>query len=141
EHGVEPGAADVAGMGPRPGVDEVGPAGAEVVDDVDLVALGQQPIDDVGADEAGASGDEHSHADLRVRNHSMVSRSPSSVSTRRPQPGRVGARVMSGWRPFGSSSGRGPNTISLAEPVTRTMRLASSSRVISCGLPMFTGSL
>ena len=47
----------VAGVGP--GLGQVGQrAGREVVDHVDGVALGQQPVDEGGADEAGAAGDQ-----------------------------------------------------------------------------------
>ena len=45
-----------------PRVGQVGQrAGRQVVDDVDRVALGQQPVDEVRADEAGATGDERAH--------------------------------------------------------------------------------
>src|SRR5262249_23699501 len=131
----------VAAVADGLGVQKLRPPRAEVVDDLHLVAVGDQAVDHVRPDEPRATGDEDSHAPRRVRNQSMVRRSPSSVSTRGSQPSSARARVMSGWRTLGSSSGSGPNTISLVEPVTRTMRLARSSNVISCGLPMLTGSL
>ena len=49
------------------------------------------------------------------------------------------ARVMSGWRCFGSSCGKGLKTISLRELVVRMICLAKLRTVISTGLPMFTG--
>ena len=52
------------------GVGEVGQrAGGQVVDDVDGVILGEQPIDEVRAEEPGAADDEHVHV------ASMVGRS------------------------------------------------------------------
>ena len=46
---------------------------------------------------------------------------------------------MSGWRTCGSSTGSASKTISLDEPVSRMTASASSSSVISSGLPMLTG--
>ena len=37
------------------------PPGREIVDDVHLVAVRDEHVDDVGADEAGAAGDEDLH--------------------------------------------------------------------------------
>ena len=46
----------------RARVGEVGErAGREVVDDVDVAALGEQPVDERRADEAGPARDERSH--------------------------------------------------------------------------------
>ena len=42
-------------------LDVVPPAGEEVVQADDVVALGQQPVAEMRADEAGAAGDEDSH--------------------------------------------------------------------------------
>ena len=47
---------------PRPGVGEIAErAGRQVVDDVDLPALGEQPVGERRTDEPGAAGDERSH--------------------------------------------------------------------------------
>jgi hypothetical protein len=48
---------------PGGGVDVLAPAAAEVVDDDDVVAAGEQRVDEVRADEAGPAGDEE-HARL-----------------------------------------------------------------------------
>ena len=66
-------------------------------------------------------------------------RSPSSSATSGSQPSTCRARVMSGWRTWGSSTGSASKTISLGEPVTLSTAFASSSSVNSSGLPMFTG--
>ena len=51
------------------------------------------------------------------------------------------ARVMSGWRTFGSSGGIGWNVISLLLcGISASTSLAMSRIVSSCGLPKFTGS-
>ena len=71
---------------------------------------------------------------------------PACAGARRragsPAPSRAPARarVMSGWRTCGSSTGSASNTISLLEPVTCRTAWASSSIVNSPGLPMFTGT-
>ena len=49
------------------------------------------------------------------------------------------AREMSGWRTCGSSTGSASKTISERDSVSSTTVLAISSRLISSGLPMFTG--
>ena len=53
---------------------------------------------------------------------------------------QVARRAMSGWRTLGSSIGSASKTISERDSVTSTIASAISSRVISEGLPMFTGS-
>ena len=50
------------------------------------------------------------------RNHSIVWRSPSSTSTRGSQPSSLRARVMSGCRIFGSSTGSGWKTMRARAP-------------------------
>src|SRR5207302_1872426 len=107
------------------------PAGGQIVDHVHRVTVCEQAVHDVGADETGSARDEYPHGRSFPLNQSTVSRRPSSVSTRGSHPSSARARVMSGWRTLGSSTGSGRNTISLREPVSRIMRLASSSRVIS----------
>ena len=47
-------------------LDELAPAGAEVVVDDDLDAVGEQPVGEVAADEAGAAGDERALHALRA---------------------------------------------------------------------------
>jgi hypothetical protein len=42
-------------------LDVVAPAGEEIVEADDLVPLGEQTIAQVGADEAGAAGDQYPH--------------------------------------------------------------------------------
>src|SRR5262249_12482936 len=74
------------------------------------------------------------------RNHSIACRSPSSTSTRGSQPRSVRARVMSGCRILGSSTGSAWKTMGLALPARRMTRFASSRSVISCGFPRLTGS-
>ena len=62
---------------------------------------------------------------------------------RRPRaPSRAArcARVMSGWRTCGSSIGSASKTISERDSVSSMTSLAISSRLISFGLPMLTGS-
>ena len=44
-----------------PAREVLAPAGREVVDDPHLVAAREQRVDEVGADEAGAAGDESAH--------------------------------------------------------------------------------
>ncbi len=70
----------------------------------------------------------------------MVSVRPVSRSTTGFQPRRCQARVMSGRRCLGSSTGRGWKVSVLLEPVRRTIRSANSLIVSSFGLPMLTGS-
>ena len=65
---------------------------------------------------------------------------PSSKSTFGSQPSRVLARVMSGWRTFGSSTGKGLYSSCDFVPVRRWMCSPNALIVISRGLPMFTGS-
>ena len=71
----------------------------------------------------------------------MVCPSPSSSPTFGSQPRMLRARVMSGWRCFGSSTGSGRKTISLADLVNALMRSANCRIVTSAGLPQFTGPL
>src|SRR5881628_2024341 len=138
--GAELRAPDVADV-QRGGRAHVGAsARAEIVDDGDAMAIGEQTVHHVRTDEASASGDEDLHAPSFRRNHSSVSRRPSSASTRGSQPRSARAREMSGWRTLGSSTGSGRNTISLWDDVRRMIHLARSRSVISWGLPMFTGS-
>ena len=71
----------VAGLGPRRL--QVGQrAGGEVVDDVDPVAFGQQPVDEVRADEPGSPGHHHSHR--RPLPRSPVVIAAPSAGTRPP---------------------------------------------------------
>src|SRR6202022_1281626 len=73
------------------------------------------------------------------RKYSSVRRSPSSRPPSGCQPSLVRARVMSGWRRVGSSTGKGPCTISLFAPASLMIVSASCSMVTSCGLPRLTG--
>src|SRR3954465_10524155 len=61
-------------------------------------------------------------------------------STSGSQPSRSRARVMSGWRTCGSSTGSASNTISERDSVSSTTSWAISSSDSSAGLPMLTGS-
>jgi hypothetical protein len=70
---------------------------------------------------------------------SIVRRRPSSSDTFGSHPSTSRARVMSGLRTLGSSIGRPSNTISERAAVSWTIFSASSSSVISSGLPTFTG--
>src|SRR5207247_10733761 len=49
---------------PQDGLEVLGPAGGEVVEDDHLVPLAQERLGEVGADEAGAAGHEGPHANL-----------------------------------------------------------------------------
>ena len=66
-------------------------------------------------------------------------RSPSPIPISGSQPSTWCARVMSGWRTCGSSTGSASNTISLFDDVTRMTVCAISSRLSSVGLPRLTG--
>ena len=68
EHGVEPGLAQVADVQSRRGGDSLAPARGQIVDHVDRVALREETIDDVRADEAGAARDQNLHARSSSRN-------------------------------------------------------------------------
>ena len=60
------------------------PAGREVVDDVDLVAVRDEGVDEVGADEAGAAGDEGLHGPTQpraARGANPVKRAPHVAPT------------------------------------------------------------
>ncbi len=71
----------------------------------------------------------------------MVSRRPSSRGTLGSQPSSVRARVMSGWRCFGSFWGSGWKMIFPPPPAAARTASANWRMVISRGLPMFTGSV
>ena len=67
-----------------PGRGQVGQrAGREVVDDVDGVALGQQPVDEVRAEEPGAADDEDPHAGIGRRVWLRLSPASTTASTPR----------------------------------------------------------
>src|SRR5487761_1222917 len=74
------------------------------------------------------------------RKYSRVRRRPSSRATRGSQPSRLRARLMSGRRCFGSSTGSSLNSMVLLEPARRTIVWARSRTVTSWGLPRLTGS-
>src|SRR5262249_1171617 len=116
-------------------------AGAQVVDHEHLVAGRQVGVDHVRADEARAAGHQDLHAYTLSRKYPMVWPSPSSSPTFGSQPRIVRARLMSGWRCFGSSTGSGRKTISLDDLVSALMRSANWRIVTSAGLPQFTGPL
>ena len=62
-------------------------AGAQIVDDLDVVALGQQPVDQGGAEEAGAAGHQHLHGaqpSSGSGTRSPVRRASGSMSTSAP---------------------------------------------------------
>src|SRR5262249_4454163 len=136
----EPSVAKIVDVKSRLGMYAVAPSRRQVVEHVHRMPVRDQSIYDVRTDEAGATGNEDPQEPSFFRNQSTVSRSPSSVSTRGSHPSSARARPISGWRTFGSSTGSGRNTISLRDAVRRMIRLASSSRVISWGFPMLTGS-
>ncbi len=71
---------------------------------------------------------------------SIVICRPSRSSTFGSQPSSSRARVMSGRRCFGSSTGSGLKTISDLLPVSVDHSSANSRMVTSFGLPMLTGS-
>src|ERR1051326_1906920 len=77
---------------------------------------------------------------ILVRKYSRVFFNPSTRSTFAFQPRRVTARVTSGWRIFGSSSGSGGNVILPLLPVSCRISFANCSIGISSELPMLTGS-
>ena len=53
--------------------------GRQVVEDVDLVAVREQRIAEMGSDEAGPAGDQTAHLILRpVRSHPMRSSAPGT---------------------------------------------------------------
>src|SRR5262245_61525934 len=85
--------------------------------------------------------DDQSRPESFKRYHSIVFFSPSSTGTRGSHPSTSFARVMSGLRVFGSSSGSGRYSILLRLPVSRRIIFANSRMVISFGLPMLTGLL
>ena len=76
-----------------------------------------------------------------VLKYSIVLPRPSSSETFGAHSRIVVARVMSGLRTFGSSTGSGLWTMRLDDPVSRRIVRAISSMVSSCGLPMLMGSL
>src|SRR4029077_8403590 len=79
--------------------------GREVVDDVDLLTLGQEPLDQAGADEAGPAGDEHPHETIPPPGPGASTRAPVSRSpggTTAPGPTMVTpdtAAPASTWAP------------------------------------------
>src|SRR6185503_16614130 len=106
-----------------------------------VVTRGEERVHHVRADEARPSRDEDLHGwATSLRHQSMVRVRPSSTSTLGSHLSRRRALPMSGCRTLGSSVGSGRYTISLREPLSRAICLASWSSVISFGLPMFTGS-
>src|SRR4029079_5161355 len=107
------------------------------------VARGDVCVHHVRADEARPSRHQDLHASPSAGlKYSMVFLSPSPSAPCGSQPPRsFRARVMSGCRTFGSSTGRGRKTISLLLFVSALMRSANSRMVVSIGLPQFTGLL
>ena len=76
-----------------------------------------------------------------LRKYSSVRGRPSASGTFGSQPRSVRARVMSGWRTLGSSTGSGrvdDPAARAGERDDRARRAGGSSA--RCGLPMFTGS-
>src|SRR5881392_1992602 len=115
-------------------------AGRQVIHHDDVVAGGHTRVDDVRADEARPARHEDLHAGCSLsRKNWIVRRSPSSRPMRGSQPSSFRARVMSGCRTFGSSSGSGRNTTALLLPASRMIVRANSRIVTSCGFPQFTG--
>ncbi len=100
---------DVELVEARSGIQVVAAAGGEVVDDDHLVARGHAGVHHVRADEARAAGHEDLHAPggRAWRKKSIVRRSPSSSAILGSQPRILRARVMSGCRTLGSSTGSG----------------------------------
>src|SRR5690349_4151933 len=78
-------------------------------------------------------------ADWVVVNQPMVRRKPSSSVIAGRQPRRRRARVVSGRRTAGSSTGRGMNSIGEALPVMSLIVSASRSTVSSREPPILTG--
>ena len=75
--------------------------------------------------------------DARLLDRPLAARRASPTSGSQPRISR--ARVMSGWRTCGSSTGSASKTISERDSVTSMTASASSSSVYSSGLPMLTG--
>ena len=69
--------------------------------------------------------------------YSIIRFSPSSSSTVGCQPNFSLANVISGWRCFGSSSGKDLNTIFEDEPVILMILSANSNTGNSFGFPRF----
>src|SRR5579859_4213849 len=148
--------------------DLVGPIHRSVVDDDDFPVDRQidptHPPDDL-PDGVSLVVDGHDHREQPVRarsgwlariasgmvvgahramfswsaNHVTVRSRPSRRGTWGFQPSNVAARVMSGLRCTGSSSGSGTKASSEDDPVTSRTSSASSSIVNSAGLPMLIG--
>src|SRR5437016_3173595 len=79
-----------------------------------------------------ADGSFHATVALRPLKYATVSRSPSSSDTRGSHPRILRAFAMLGRLCFGSSSGRGWNTICDFDPVIARMCSANCRIVISC---------
>ena len=80
----------------------VAPTGRQVVDHVHRVPVRDEGVHDVGADEAGATGDEDPHVPRSCRGTSRwCSRRPSSTSTRGSHPSSVRARADVGLADLG----------------------------------------
>lgn len=71
--------------------------------------------------------------------YSIIRFNPSSSSTVGCQPNFSLANVISGWRCFGSSSGKDLNTIFEDEPVILMILSANSNTGNSFGFPRFIG--
>src|SRR5262249_38966613 len=74
------------------------------------------------------------------RKYSTVLATPSRTGTFGVQPRSVHARVMSGRRTLGSSSGKSRYTMGDLVPVNSTTISANCFTVYSSGLPIFVGS-
>lgn len=75
------GVADVGDDEPGAGVKLLTLSRGEVVDDDDVVAVGQEPVDKVGTDEAGAAGDKNPHGRPIARVRSAGSLDDPSAPT------------------------------------------------------------
>ena len=120
-------------------------ARGEVVDDVDEVALGQQPVDQVRADEPGAADDEHVHGATpvreRVRRASCWSAVDPAVGTDdttgragRPRPRADARRSSTRLGPWRRSVRRG------AAPTARTDRARTDLDVAGDHAPLDRGT-
>src|SRR5918997_849501 len=150
ENAETPGA-DIRLVEASPYRDVLSFSAGEIVHYGHLMAPLEQAVGHVRAHEPGAAGEQDPHravgasrrSDGRSANQLRVFSKPSRAGTLGSQPNTSLARVMSGQRRLGSSSGRGSKTTSLGLPeifAERSITISAISyTLISLGLPMFTG--
>ncbi len=100
----------MAGRGP--GVGQVGQgAGGQVVDHVDGVALGQEPVDQGRADEAGPAGDQRAHGQTPATIRSPSMTVPDAVTA--PAPITERAWITHRWPTMAPGPITEPSTVAL----------------------------